>query len=202
MGTGVDGHGDRSLREVEPVEGHEITMHLVALRAGDPTAFDQLLPLVYEMLRRMARRRLGDRTGGTLGATELVHEAWMRLAANARAEWTDRAHFLSVASIAMRQILIGLARARARAKRGGGLHRVTLDEDVVTAEDRASDLMELDEALGYLATLDPRLVRVVECRFFAGLSEEETALALGVTSRTVRRDWVKARSLLRERLAG
>lgn len=201
MGIAGDG-GEQSLGGGGPAEGHEITMHLAALRAGDPRALDELLPLVYEMLRGMARRRLGDRAGGTLGATDLVHEAWVKLAGTSRTDWKDRAHFLSVASMAMRQILIGLARARARTKRGGGLRHVTLDESLVTVEDRASDLMELDDALDYLATLDPRLVRVVECRFFAGLTEEETARALGLTSRTVRRDWVKARSLLRQRLTG
>ena len=182
-------------------EGHQITGVLTALRSGDRAAFDELLPLVYEMLRRMARRQLGDRQEQTLNATGLVHEAWLKLVDTSRAEWTDRAHFFRVASIAMRQILIGYARARAREKRGGEFKRVTLDDNIASAEDRATALVELDEALVRLATLDARLVRVVECRFFAGLSEEETAATLGVTERTVRRDWVKARALLYELLA-
>ncbi|MEO6444362.1 MAG: ECF-type sigma factor [Gemmatimonadaceae bacterium] len=182
-------------------EEHEITAVLAALGRGDRAAFDALLPLVYEMLRRMARHHIGGSPAHTLGATGLVHEAWLKLAKSANAEWSDRSHFLKVASIAMRQVLIGYARARCREKRGGELRRVTLDDNLSSAEDRATALVELDEALVHLATLDERLVHVVECRFFAGLSEDETAVALGVTARTVRRDWVKARALLYELLA-
>jgi RNA polymerase sigma factor (TIGR02999 family) len=184
-----------------PAEEHQITGVLGAIRSGDRAAFDALLPLVYQMLRRMARRHLAGDAGHTLGATGLVHEAWLKLVESAQAEWTDRGHFLRVASIAMRQILIGYARARARDKRGGVLRRVTFDDNLASAEERSAALVELDDALGKLAALDERLAHVVECRFFGGLSEEETALALGVTSRTVRRDWIKARALLHELLA-
>lgn len=186
---------------------HQITAVLIATRSGDRGAFDQLLPLVYGMLRRMARRQLRSGGGGssgadaTLGATALVHEAWLKLVKTSGAEWTDRSHFFKVAAIAMRQILIGHARARAREKRGGEFVRITLDDRIASVEDRATALVELDEALGRLAAFDERLVRVVECRFFAGMSEEETGLALGVTSRTVRRDWIKARALLYSLLA-
>jgi RNA polymerase sigma factor (TIGR02999 family) len=197
-----DSGDDRLSQTPAPADGHEITSALATMRSGDRSAFDQLLPLVYEMLRRMARRHLGDRVDHTLGATGLVHEAWLKLVDTSRGDWTDRAHFFRVASIAMRQILIGYARARARGRRGGSFKRVTLGDDTASTEDRATALVELDEALERLASLDERLVRVVECRFFAGLSEEETAAALGVTERTVRRDWVKARALLHELLAG
>ncbi len=193
--------GDGPTEAMTHAEGHQITGVLVAIRSGDRAAFDALLPLVYQMLRRMARRHLAGSPGHTLGATGLVHEAWLKLVENADAEWTDRGHFLRVASIAMRQILIGYARARARDKRGGELRRVTFDDNLASAEERSVALVELDDALGKLAALDERLAHVVECRFFGGLSEEETALALGVTSRTVRRDWIKARALLHELLA-
>lgn len=194
--------GDEHLADaLTPAEGHQITGVLATIRAGDRAAFDQLLPLVYDMLRRMARRQLGNRTDHTLGATGLVHEAWLKLVDTSQAQWTDRDHFMKVASIAMRQILIGYARVRARDKRGGEFKRVTLDDTLVGAEDRATALVELDDALVHLASLDRRLVHVVECRFFAGLSEDETAAALGVTTRTVRRDWVKARALLHESLS-
>jgi RNA polymerase sigma factor (TIGR02999 family) len=199
--SGSDPGDDELEPALEPPEGLAITGVLATIRSGDRAAFDQLLPLVYDMLRRMARRHLRGRDQHTLGATGLVHEAWLKLVDSPRAEWTDRAHFFRVAAIAMRQILIGYARARAREKRGGEFKQVTLDDSLASPEDRATALVELDDALVHLASLDERLVHVVECRFFAGLSEDETALALGVTSRTVRRDWVKARALLHELLA-
>lgn len=183
----------------EPVpdgDGERITDLLVQLRGGHAGAMEQLFPLVYEELRRMAHRRLqGERPGHTLGTTGLVHETYFKLVDQTRVEWQDRGHFFGVAARAMRRILVDYARQYLALRRGGGLHRVALEEDAIGVE-RSETLMALDEALGRLAALSERLGRVVECRFFAGLNEEETAEALGVTTRTVQRDWAKARGWL------
>ena len=179
----------------------EITQLLTELRGGRKEAVDQLLPVVYEELRRIARRQLGHgRTRETVGTTALVHEAYIKLVDQTRVGWHDRAHFFAVAAMAMRQILVDQARRRGAQKRGGAQRRVTLEDDVLPADDQAESLLELDQALTRLAAFDDRLARVVECRFFGGLSEEETGVVLGVTSRTVRRDWVKAKGFLYQEL--
>ena len=173
-----------------------ITDLLVQLRDGNPEAMDQLLPLVYAELRLMAHRQLNsERPGHTLGTTGLVHETYFKLVDQAQVEWKDRAHFLAVAARAMRRILVDYARRYRAVRRGGGLQRVPLTEDATAAE-RGEVLEALDEALERLAQLNHRLSQVVECRFFGGLTEEETAAALGVTARTVERDWAKARGWL------
>lgn len=178
---------------------------LAALRSGDRDTLNSLVPLLYDELRAIASRHLarGRRIGaqeGTLATTALVNEAYLKLVDQAQAKWNDRAHFLALVTIAMRQILIDRARAQAAEKRGGGDVEVTLDERAI-ADDRSPErLLEIDEALQRLAAVEPRLARVVECRFFGGLSEEEIAEALSVTVRTVQRDWVKARALLRRAL--
>lgn len=177
--------------------GHrdDITGLLLALRGGDRTAFDRLFPAVYDELRGIAHRQLGrERTDHTLGTTGLVHEAYLKLVDQTRAQWEDRAHFYAVAASAMRRILVGYARRHRAVKRRGT--RVTLEDATVVADERAEVLLALDEALERLADVDARLGRVVECRFFGGLTEDETAEALGVTARTVRRDWVKAKAWL------
>ena len=190
---------------MEPEPG--ITDLLTELRQGRREAMDRLFALVYEELRWMAHRRLGpDSPDPTLGTTALVHEAYLKLVDQTRAGWKDRAHFFAVGAIAMRQILVDHARQRRAAKRGGGRRLISLEEfspDRVlpTAEDQADALLDLHDALTQLSELDERLTRVVECRFFAGLTEEETAHALGVTARTVRRDWIKAKGLLYEALS-
>lgn len=149
----------------------------------------------------MAHRHLGaGGRGGTLQTTALVHEAYLKLVDQSRAEFNDRAHFLAVASIAMRHVLVDRARARLAVKRGGEFRRITLDEQEIAVDDQPEALVQLDEAMSRLGEVDPRLVRVVECRFFGGLTEEEIAAALGLTVRTVQRDWVKARMLLRRAL--
>lgn len=178
-----------------------ITQLIHAFRGGDRAAFDQLVAAVYDDLITLARRQL-RRVGGneTLATTGLVHEAYLRLAEQTRAEWQDRGHFFAVAATAMRQIAISYARRHRAAKRGGGQARVTFDENVLAVEEQAADLLALDQALERLRSLDERLVRVVECRYFAGLDEEETAAALGVSRRTVQRDWVRARAWLAEAL--
>jgi RNA polymerase sigma factor (TIGR02999 family) len=170
------------------------------LDRGGREAFDRVLPLVYAELRRAARRELSARPNDTLETTGLVHEMYLRLIDNDRVDWEDRACFLGIASVAMRRILVDRARRRAAEKRGGGRRRITLDERLTLADDRADALLELDDALEQLMTYDERLVRVIECRFFGGLTEGETAQVLGVTERTVRRDWVKARGLLHQAL--
>ena len=179
----------------------DITGLLVAWRAGDRTAVDRLFPLVYDELRRIAHRQLGrERPDHTLATTALVHEAYLKLVDQTRAQLTDRAHFFAVAARAMRRILLDYARRHRAAKRGGAQAQVSLDDTALAADQRADTLVALDEALTRLAEVDERLSRVVECRFFGGLTEEETAVALAVTARTVRRDWVKAKGWLAQAL--
>ena len=179
-----------------------VTELLEDLRSGRRDAFDQLVPLVYHELRRTARRALAARPSDTLFTTALVHELYLKFSRSPRAEWRDRAHFLRAAAVAMRHILVDRARRRAAEKRGGPHHTVTLDDSLVAADQQADSLLELHEALDRLANMNVRLARVVECRFFGGMTEQETAQALDVTERTVRRDWVKARGLLHQALAG
>jgi RNA polymerase sigma factor (TIGR02999 family) len=173
-----------------------ITGLLADLRAGKREAFDQMLPLVYNELRRTARRELAARPSDTLSTTALVHELYLKFARAQHADWQNRAHFLGVASVAMRHILVDRARRRRAGKRGGAHTVVTLDEGLVGSDPHAESLLELHDALDQLALVDARIARVVECRFFGGMTELETAEALSITERTVRRDWVKARGLL------
>ena len=172
------------------------------LRAGRQAELDQLIPLVYQELRSIAHRQLGaGRRGGSLSTTALVHEAYLKLVDQSRAEWRDQAHFLALASLAMRHVLVDRARALTAAKRGGELHRITLAEAEVPGDAGPEALLELDEALEGLARLDPRLAKIVVCRFFGGLTEEQIAVALSISVRSVQRDWAKARMLLRRALA-
>lgn len=157
-------------------------------------AIAPLVPVVYDELRRIARRQLrNERTGHTLNTTALVHESYLKLAEQTRAAFKDRIHFLAVASQAMRRILIDYARGHRAARRGGEQQRVDLDDATLAAVEQSESLIALHEALERLEKLDPRQSRVVECRFFGGMTEEETATVLGVTDRTVRRDWIKAK---------
>ena len=179
-----------------------ITDVLLQASGGDPTAIDRLFPLVYDELRRIAHRALQrERSDHTLGTTGVVHEAYLKMVDQTRVGWRDRAHFFAVAALAMRRILVDYARRHRRAKRGGGARAVTLDEGMVSLDERAENLVALDEALTRLGELNPRLSRIVECRFFGGLTEEEIAEALGVTTRTVKRDWAKARGWLYQELS-
>ena len=160
------------------------------------------MPAVYDELRVIARRQLAGReAGGTLSTTGLVHEAYLKLVDQSRLEWRDRAHFFALASVTMRHVLVDRARARLAQKRGGCLHRVTLDSELIAAPDQPEAMLQLSDAIDRLAEVEPRLARVVDCRFFGGLSDEEIADALEVTARTVQRDWAKARMLLRRALA-
>jgi RNA polymerase sigma factor (TIGR02999 family) len=186
----------------------EITDALGALKRGAPQAMDRLLPLVYEKLKRIAHRQLGAEVGGhTLSTTAVVHEAYLRLAGQTRVEWVDRGQFFAIAARTMRRVLIDYARQHQAVRRGGpGRSAVALeflehgDALEISIPDRADSLLALDEALESLQRMDERLARVVECRFFAGLSEQETAEALGVSQRTVARDWPMARAWLHEAL--
>jgi RNA polymerase sigma factor (TIGR02999 family) len=174
----------------------QVTDLLLQMRGGNTEAMDRLFPLVYEELRQLAHAQLRrERPGHTLGTTGLVHETYVRLVDQTRVEWRDRGHFFVAAAWAMRRILVDYARRNRAARRGGGSVRLTLNEDLPAAE-RGEMLLALDEALGRLAALDRRLSQVVECRYFGGLTEQETADALGVTRRTIQRDWAKARGWL------
>jgi RNA polymerase sigma factor (TIGR02999 family) len=170
---------------------------LLRASAGRPDAVDAMFPAVYDELRRLAHRHLsGEQSGRTLGTTELVLAAYLGLVVQTRALWNDRAHFMAVAAIAMRRILVDRARSRKTLKRGGARVSVPLDSIDLSADDRAELLVALDAALDRLRALDERQARVVECRFFGGMTEDETAEALGIGLRTAKRDWAKARSWL------
>ncbi|MEP6832777.1 MAG: sigma-70 family RNA polymerase sigma factor [Gemmatimonas sp.] len=188
-----------------PPEPTDITEMLAALQAGDRHAGDRLFPLVYEEMRRVAARLMSaERVGHTFNATDLVHEAWIRLGLSAEGgapkigsqAVVDRSHFLAITIRAMRQVLIDHARRRVADKRGGGAIRVTLGDDAGARATSPEDVLDLFDALEKLGEVDERLRKVVEYRFFIGLTDAETAELLGTTARTVQRDWVKARAWL------
>lgn len=161
------------------------------------------MPIAYGELRAIAHRQLSLREhGGTMNTTGLVHEAYLKLVEQSRIAFRDRGHFFALASVAMRHVLVDRARARMSQKREGSLYRIALDSEQIPVDEQPEALLELDEAVGRLSEAEPRLGQVVECRFFGGLSEQETAEALGVTVRTVQRDWAKAKMLLRRDLTG
>lgn len=175
----------------------EATDLLLNSTGGDREALDGLFPLVYDQLRRIAHRELRRaQPNNTLTTTEIVHEAYLRLIDQNRVAEGERAVFLAVAAVSMRRLVIEYARRARAQKRGGGTRPLVLDEAVIAADERNDLLVALDDALTQLAELDERIARVVECRYFGGLTEQETAEALGVTARTVRRDWVKAKAWL------
>jgi RNA polymerase sigma factor (TIGR02999 family) len=172
----------------------EITRLLSDLSGGNRDVVDQLMPVVYDELRSMAHRYMRqERAGHTLDTTALVHEAYLNLIRNDQLDWQGRAHFFSMAAIAMRRILVDHARRHAADKRGGGGPVVTFDEEQVQREVQPEELLDLDEALQRLETLDPRQARVVTYKFFGGLKHEEIAEVLGVSVPTVHRDWRLAR---------
>lgn len=182
---------------------HEITRLLVDWRKGDQAAFEQLIPLVHDELRRVAHRHMAhERAGHTLQATALVNEAYMRLIDIRQVNWQDRAHFFAMSSRLMRRILVDFARSKGYQKRGGGAQKVTLDEALIVSQDARHDLVAIDDALNALAVVDARKAQVVEMRFFGGLSVEETAEALKVSVDTVMRDWKLAKAWLLRELAG
>jgi RNA polymerase sigma factor (TIGR02999 family) len=185
-----------------PAPDSSLTNWLHRLREDDPQALPRLLPLVYDELRALAHAQLrGERPGHTLGTTALVHEAYMRLARRDKFHPEDRRHFFAIAAQCMRRVLIDYARARKRQKRGAGVEFVPLDDVAPFLSDEAADeLVALDDALQRLATANPRAASVVEQRYFAGLTLEETASVLGVSLKTVQRDWIVAQAWLRKEI--
>jgi len=184
-----------------PTSSRRIDQLLAEWGQGNQDARDALIPIVYNELRRLARRHLwNERPDHTLQSAALVNEAYLRLAGQKAPQWRNRAHFFAVAAQLMRHILVDHARSRQAAKRGGGVTRLALDAEVSVAEKPAIDLVMLDDALGKLAALDAQQARVIEMRFFGGLSIEETAVVLDVSSATVKREWVTARAWLRREL--
>lgn len=179
----------------------DVTDLLIAYREGDREAFERLVPLVYQDLRRIAHRQLArHRPGSTLDTTALVHETYLKLVDQTRGSAVDRSHFFALSARAMRQIIVDYARRRHAAKRGGGKVPVTLDRVQVPVEEQAELVLAIDGALERLTALNERLTRVFECRFFVGLTEEETADALDLSLRTVQRDWMKSKAWLRTEL--
>ncbi len=175
----------------------EITALLGAARRGERDALNRLMPLIYDQLHSIAHRQLrARRPGQTLTTTALVHEAYLKLVHRPRADFQDRAHFLAVAAVAMRHILVNYARDSVAQKRGGRSRRIELDRAGLQVDARNAEILALDQALTSLAEIDERLGKLVELRFFGGLTVEETAEVLGVSGRTVKRDWRKARAYL------
>jgi RNA polymerase sigma factor (TIGR02999 family) len=180
---------------------HQVTRLLLAWGGGDATAFDELMPLIYAELRTLAQRQMQrERSGHTLQATALVHEAYLRLIDQRQVHWQNRAQFFAVAAQVMRRIVVDYARRRRRVKRGGGATHLSLDEAALIVPVQAPQVLALDEALCRLAALDERKSRVVEMRYFGGLSVEEVAVVVGVSENTVISDWALAKAWLRREL--
>jgi RNA polymerase sigma-70 factor, ECF subfamily len=185
-----------------PLSPREVNALLAGMETGDSQTASRLLPVVYTELRRLARNYMRrERPGQTLQPTELVHEAYQRLADKQSVEWKGKSHFLAMAAIAMRRILVDRARARMAERRGGGAKSVPLDEALCFSPERSADLVALDDALHHLAAISPRQSRTVELRFFGGLDTEEIAEIEGVSTRTVKRDWALARAWLHREIA-
>ncbi|HUD72295.1 MAG TPA: sigma-70 family RNA polymerase sigma factor [Dongiaceae bacterium] len=180
----------------------DITEILIDWGRGDAQAFDRLFPAVYAELRVLARRHARRGRRETLGTTALVHEAYLKLVDQTHATFENRKHFFAVAAKVMRRLVVDHARDRGAQKRGGGAHLVTFDEEALAVEGRSVDLLALDEALSRLEACDTRLARLVELRYFGGLTLEETAGALEISPTTVKRDWFKARAFLIQEMTG
>ena len=179
----------------------EVTQLLLAWSKGDQTALEDLTRVVYEELRRLAHRYMArEHPGHALQTTALVHEAYLRLIDGKKVQWQNRAHFFAVSAQLMRRILVDFARSRLYQKRGGNAEQVSFDEALVVARGKGTDLVALDDALAALASVDPRMSQVVELRFFGGLSVEETAEVLKISTDTVTSDWKLAKVWLRQRL--
>ena len=182
---------------------HEVTQLLVAWGDGDQSALDKLIPLVYDELHRMAHRYMAqERPEHTLQTSAIVNEAYVRLIDQKNVRWQNRAQFFGIAAASMRRILVDYARRRNRAKRGAGAFHISLDGAAILSNERASEMVAIDEALENLAAVDPRKSQVVELRFFGGLSIEETAEVLQVSPGTVMRDWTLAKAWLRQEISG
>jgi RNA polymerase sigma factor (TIGR02999 family) len=188
---------------MQNVASHQITLLLVDWSQGNEFALEQLMPLVYEELRQMARRYMRRQPSGhTFQTTELIHEAYLKLAKQDDQNWQNRAHFFGVAAQAMRHILVDYARSKNSRKRGGLAEKITLEENLVVSINRSEEIVALDDALKQLAILDERKSRVVEMKFFGGLNIEEIAEVLKTSPETVKRDWRFARTWLLRELSG
>jgi RNA polymerase sigma-70 factor (ECF subfamily) len=197
---GIDGINNFAVSS-SPDPTSTISRLLESVRNGDASAAAALTPLLYNELHRLAMHHMrNERPGHTLQATALVNEAYLKLMDNREANWQNRAHFLAIASQAMRRVLIDHARSKRRVKRGGLQQKVSLEDVVIAAEEQSYDLVALDEALDRLAKVDARQSRIVELRFFGGLSVEQTAEVLGISPKTVKRDWAVARAWLHREL--
>ena len=184
------------------VSPHEITQLLADWRNGDQQALHKLMPLVYDELRHIASGYMRrERAGHTLQTTALVNEAYLRMVGQQEVDWQDRAHFFAAAAQVMRHLLVDRARSRRRLRRGSDPEQVSLDEIAVVSEQKGEDLLALDEVLTRLAAIDERKVRIVELRYFGGLSAQETAAVLGVSEVTVKREWLKAKAWLYRELS-
>lgn len=187
----------------DATHSREISELLGAIRHGDRGAWDRVAPLIYNHLHTLARGQLRRQLpGATLTPTVLVHEAYLKLAQQADPQWKNRQHFLAIAATAMRHIIVDYARRKRSQKRGGGVHHTLIEGSKLGIDSNTLDILALDQALEKLSGLDPRLTRTVELRFFGGLTVEETASVLGVSPRTVKSDWRKARALLYSALKG
>ena len=196
-------HDLRTFPQLAEKPQHQITQLLAEWSDGNQAALDELYPLVYEELHRLARRYMSrERKGHTLQTTALINEAYVRLVDQRNVHWANRSHFFAISAQIMRRILIDHARRHAYAKRGGGAQQVSLEEVAMVAREAGSDLIKLDEALKILAKMDPRRCHVVELRYFGGLSNEEIAGVLKVSENTVTRDWNLARAWLYQQLTG
>jgi RNA polymerase sigma factor (TIGR02999 family) len=192
---------DHPAAKPAPSSTGDVTGLLAQMREGGPPVADRLFALIYDELCAIAKGQMrGERDGHTLATSDLVHEAYLRLVGLERIDWEGRTHFLGVAAAAMRRLLIDHARRRSAAKRGGPHDAVPLDEPALVLEHDDLELLDLDEALQRLESMLPRQARVVECRFFAGMSIDETAEALGIARVTVKRDWALARAWLHREL--
>ena len=180
----------------------DVTRILDRVQQGDPKAAEELLPLVYEELRKLAAAKMAQQTPGqTLQATALVHEAYLRLVGQREVEWQSRAHFFAIAAAMMRRVLLDYARKHHAAKRGGPARRITLDDNMLIAEHKLADILALDEALDKLAAIDPRQGRIVELKFFAGLDVEEIAGIVQISTPTVKREWRSAKAWLQRHMS-
>ena len=176
---------------------HEVTQLLIQWSNGDKAALDKLMPLIYEELRQLARHYMNrERAGHTLQTTALVNEAYLRLINRKQVHWQNRAHFFAIAAHLMRSILVDHARSHAYAKRGGGARKIALDEALAVSQQRAADVVALDDALKRLAEIDRQQSRIVELKFFGGLTIEETAEVLGLSPATIKREWSTAKAWL------
>ncbi len=191
------------MKKEPPRQEHEITQLLAEWREGNQAALDELYPLVYDELHRLARRYMSrERKGHTLQTTALINEAYVRLVDQRNVQWANRSHFFAISAQIMRRILIDHARRYAYAKRGGGARQVSLDETATVIHDDLAEFLRLDEALKSLAELDPRRSQVVELKYFGGLNNDEIAGVLKISKNTVIRDWNMARAWLHSQLAG